>query len=519
MRQYRGTLPSLPRWAIAALSVIALFAGDRAGAPARTTRRLHRTIAGRVVDEQGEPIEGAMLWWHVTYSSEDDDKFLVHGTSDAQGNFQMRSPSEWLSNEINLQRDFIWVHAEGKGLKVVRAAGGLVAIEKPAPWEISLPAADAANIVIEDPAGNPLPNASIELWNFLAPNTAYDIVPLSIRAALRVVSDDRGRAVLPSHPSQGLDSVRIAAGKFGLQQIRFNPLLDGADFNIRLRATRSIEGRLIASDPKWVRGVRVHLETSASPLLTEKVKLKNGKVVQMAIWETEGVSTITTDDTGSFVVPAIAEGKPRIWVDVPKDSPVLPRIPTNLQQLPENGRFDVLLDQAVEVSGLVLTRDGDRPVKDAVVSVSQTFTSHFANHKTDENGRYFAKALPGEARLQLIYVPEPISPMHAYAGENVTAFDVPQGVPQAEAPTLFLSPTRPIEGKVVDAQGRPVPDASIHGTSGNRICGFGRTDSNGLFTMRVPEEIELSFVEVILIGPDNRASRKTFPFKAGISWN
>jgi hypothetical protein len=54
-----------------------------------------------------------------------------------------------------------------------------------------------------------------------------------------------------------------------------------------------------------------------------------------------------------------------------------------------------------------------------------------------------------------------------------------------------------VAGKLIDADGKPMPNVRINGVSGNRRYGFGNTNDKGEFTLdRVPKEIELENFEI-----------------------
>ncbi len=222
-----------------------------------------RRISGRVLDSKGQPVKAARLWW-VVVDDPVKEQLTVKGTSDAEGRFTLEAPAAWKPQQpARVPADMLWVFAPGKELTVVRAtkpAGDNKEKEKGSPLMVSLAPASETEYTVVDETNRPVAGAVLEPWHYLTARR-YDFVLSGIRDLLRRTTDASGRVRLSSLSRDALYDVQIHAAKFGTQLRQVGgPVRQRLQPKIALRATGRIEGRLIASDPKWVRGIKLPFE-------------------------------------------------------------------------------------------------------------------------------------------------------------------------------------------------------------------------------------------------------------------
>ncbi|MBN1854457.1 MAG: hypothetical protein JW829_17125, partial [Pirellulales bacterium] len=134
-----------------------------------------------------------------------------------------------------------------------------------------------------------------------------------------------GRVSLPGLPRQGLSSVQVTSEMYGtwIQMFALDKPIPPVT-TIRLPAAGRVEGRLIADDPKLIRGVRMHLSTYGSPfqnLTLPSVPGSGNASAPSTSLPSFGVAEAVSDNEGHFVVPAIPEGKLKVRVQIDKHLP------------------------------------------------------------------------------------------------------------------------------------------------------------------------------------------------------
>lgn len=433
------------------------------------------TIAGRVLDDKGQPIAGADVWMPVKF--DDTPETTPHATSDAQGRYTLAVPARWKDQPL-LERNFIlWAYARDHRLAAATARKTLME-KKPVPVDVTLgPATDTAFRVI-GPDGRPSVGATVEPFHFKSPR-AYDIVPSAVLPTVRATTDAIGRAALPALPREGFYTVQVMTEATGTQQLRLRDMAgEPAERGIRLRPAGRIEGRIIADRPEWAKGVKVYLSTS-------------GRTYDIAFDRTEGQAQATSGPDGTFVVPAIAGGRLSIMAGVDKTLPVRPRLPQNLD-IPagQTTRVEIPMVPAVKVAGVIRVAGTGQPVKGASISVGYGAPRQSDRVETDAQGRFTAHVLPGDVTMHVISMPDGFVQLGEPWAEK---HRVPEGK-TFDLPAIEVVQGITVTGRLVDAENRPVAEISLNGISGNRRYGFGRTDKKGAFSLsKAPAGLEMSY--------------------------
>ncbi len=436
------------------------------------------TVAGRVLDDKGQPIAGADVWLPVKF--DDTPEMTPHATSDAQGRYTLSLPARWKDQPVPQRNFILWAYARDHRLAAATAWKTLTE-KTPEPVDITLgPATDTAFRVI-GPDGRPALGATVEPYHFKTPR-AYEFVPATLLWLVRASTDASGRAALPALPREGFSSVQVMTGATGVQQLRLRDMAsEPAEREIRLRPAGRIEGKVVAERPEWAKGLKVYLSTSDP-----------SDPYDIGFNRTAGNAQVTSGPDGTFVVPAIAGGRLSIMVGVDNALPVRPRLPENLD-IPagQTTRVEIPLVPAVKVAGVIRVAGTGQPVKGASISVGFGSPRQSDQVETDAQGRFTAHVLPGDVTTQVISMPDGLVQLGAPWAEK---HRVPEGAQTFDLPAIEVVKGHTITGRVVDAQDRPVADVSLNGVSGDRRYGFGQTDKNGAFSLSdVPAGLEMSY--------------------------
>jgi beta-lactamase regulating signal transducer with metallopeptidase domain/protocatechuate 3,4-dioxygenase beta subunit len=463
-----------------------------------------RLISGHVVDSNGQPVKAARLWWVVLDNYPDYRKFTSEGTSDAQGRFALEAPAAWKPPEPGrVPADMLWVLAPGKDLKVVRAPGGLTVDTKNRGFVISLAAATETEYEIRDEQGRPVAGAVAEPFHYRTPR-ATEYVPTRIRELLRRTTDQSGRVRLTSLSRDALYNLQIQAAGFGAQKQRLDgPEELSPERKITLRRAGRVEGRLIADDRKWARGIKLHFQTEQSPWKTLPFTDPDGTQRQRIIWETEGEILVETDAQGRFEIPEMAPGRGSIMVvDLPASSTVAPQLPAELfVKAGETVRVEIPMAKLVRVKGTIRTDDTQAPVVGAEVFVRYGQWLQAEHVISDGQGHYHARVLPGPVYMQVISMPQEIARHYEEIGEvGVKRVKVGGAVEEFELPPIVLAATEIRAGTLIDQEGQPIGHARVSGIRGNRLYGFAETNGRGEFSLQLPKKLAMDWYRVAIPG-------------------
>ncbi len=360
------------------------------------------------------------------------------------------------------------------------------------------PAADI-EFQVHDSEGRPVRGARIETdWGYFScvreAACGADVrptqwqIPPAIRDLGRTTTDASGRAHLVSFRT--VRDLKVTAPGLGTQVIRMPEAQERSlKRTITLLPVGRIEGRLIADDPRFVRGLKIWVRTWEQ---------SEGSI--SARWSgIEGTEIVSVDADGRFSIPAIARGTLAARVLDGQAHPRLPRIPQSIEVTQgKTADVQIHLEPTVLVEGLVQTKETHRPVAGVRVTLRADECDHVIDVTSDAQGRYQARVLPGWVSMSSM-LPDDFS-AHYLVIE--WPFEVPRvrvkptanGQP-FQLPATVLIPTTPVKGTVVDTEGRPVFGATARGNSGKRRF-FGATNVRGEFQIQIPEGIKLDSYDV-----------------------
>lgn len=445
-------------------------------------------IVGSVTDESGVGIHGAKLWLPLKHY---DDTRLAKAATTETGAFTLRVPAAWTEPGAFVPVWTIWCHAQDHQIAAASAPEQLHR-NSDSPIEIVLQSSTDTGFEVKDVAGVPIAGARVEPMTFFVRN--YGAIPPQLCEVIAEETDEDGRVLFPEMGRDRLSSVQVTAEGYGVQYLRLpNSAMEPAMRTITLRPTGRLEGWLISDDKTAIKSARVSVSQQ-----------------DFRGQETSGRALAEVDDDGRFVVPAFAEGAIRLSIRVEPSLALRPRIPEDLEiYAQETTRVEVPFERTVRVRGRVETNGDGEPVAGGLVSVQYDSLRQSDLVRTDADGRFETNVLAGDVRRQLIM--RPIEYSH-WIVENAgwrNSINVPAGVETFDLGPLELIETLERPARLVDRSNRPIAEAKIRASTGNRVYAFGETDASGAFTLRLPKGFEIEKYSV-------SRSRETGPSVAAV---
>jgi hypothetical protein len=324
------------------------------------------------------------------------------------------------------------------------------------------------------PDGQPLPGAAVEPRLFETP-LAREIVPEELMPHFRTLTDAEGRVRFPGLPRKELFTVRIIAKGLGIQEQRVDEQPNTAPLRtIRLGPVGRIEGRILADKPEVVRGVRLALRTVSYSHSQQPPPW----------WPIEGFAVVETDSRGRFAVPAIATGALEIGAAVDETLGLQPKLPEHYDVNLKAGQtttVELPMIPTVPVRGSIRVQGTLEPVPKTEIFIQYGVFGHQGTTVVSgADGKFAARVLPGQVRLQVIVLPEQYARLHSQMFPSAV---VPNDAKEFELPPIEVAPARILSGRLIDEHGRPVAEAMLSIIEGDRYYGVGSSDKEGRFSM------------------------------------
>ena len=435
-------------------------------------------IRGRVVDQQGDPIAAAKLWYEYAFSMHTSERLAVSARSDAEGRFTLEVPVRTEEDGFTEMKSDVWAFSRRYclGTGSPRSAQ---AKQGPDGLRIELNPATDTSLRVLDPDGLPVPGVIVEPANYRA-TRGFDLVPDGAKPLVGARTDASGRVKLPALARDHLFSVWVTTEAYGVQTQRFIVQADQpAEQTIRLRPTCGIEGRVIAEKPEWARGIRL-------VFTTEEKLIAGGR---RPPWPTEGRGDATTDENGRFEIPVIAAGRlSMIDTVIDERLPVRPQLPQRFE-LPagETTVVELQMRQLVDIRGSIVAKDTREPLPGIEVHISYGGFWQGTNAVSDAKGQFSARVLPGQVRFQPMNLSQ-TNYLHLGARRP---HNVPQDAVSVVLRPIEVVPCKPLGGRLVDQDDLPVDDAQVFAIYGNRVCSWATSGKDGRFELpKIPLSVE-----------------------------
>ncbi|HEV3340378.1 MAG TPA: carboxypeptidase-like regulatory domain-containing protein [Pirellulales bacterium] len=421
-----------------ALAAARIQAAESPAQSANASDKVVAKLAGIVVDDQGAPIAGADVaysWW-VRGKNQS-----VAGKSDDQGRFVL-APPEMVGGAAGTSAE-IWAGIAGRRV----AHEVLFADGKPPAEELRLTLRPAAKVAVKvvGPDGKPVRKARLALPMVTREGGRSTIVPEALLPCTDATTDDEGTATITAFDRGGLSELRVTTAEYGSQSKHLAPSgqATGEPLVVTLRSAGRVRGRLISSEPDLIDGVAISLiSISRDPARAAEATI--------------GSAVATSDKSGRFEVPAIAEGTiGYISVESKPGRPFLPDPPAETSLAAgQTANIEIPFRRAVQVRGVIRQETTGKPLADVSVSLSREGAGSSSSAITDSNGRFDFVLVSGPYNLFVISLPT-----HDVPGWfKQRHFQVPGGVNDLELPPVDLVVAR---GRVVDGAGNGVAGAKI----------------------------------------------------------
>jgi hypothetical protein len=304
--------------------------------------------------------------------------------------------------------------------------------------------------------------------------------------AIRSVADKNGHAPLPAISRDGFTNVKVTSRSLGEQQLSLRGhAAEPAQREVRLRPAGRIEGHVVGARPEWTRGVKIYVSTHSSSDAAGQAAPIPPEPFGHAADNTEGLAEVITGDDGTFIVPAIAEGKLVVFAKVNQALPVRQR-PIGDVEIRSNQttKLAIFLQKAVRVRGSIRVKVSHEPVAGASISVAYGLgdgqkkiqPDGISMCASDAMGRFETYIMPGEVGMSVFGLPEPFVRPEGPLFERISR--VADNAETVELPPIEVARGVTVNGRLVDAQDRPIGDAQLSAGPASAI-----TDRNGDFTM------------------------------------
>lgn len=317
-----------------------------------TTSTKRRSVAGIVVDEHGEPVEGARV------VLTENGTTVISGFSTRRGRFTLRGPDRPLKvtasmpGRASAQAD-VTDPGNVRDIELMLGAGG----EEPAPAESTGPVSG----VVVDPEGKPLAEAYVVCANNPRLNAISDA-----QGAFTIASGADGCEAAASHPEHGTSAtVTLHAGKAN---------------RIEFQQPGMISGSVVDEKGKPVTSFNISIDSYASPSGERDTSLYRSRHFDSP----SGEFTFDKLEPGQYVLAASAEGHP------PQKSR-----PVQVEAGQRARGVQITFETGATLSGLVYDRENNQPIEGVRVrldAVTGGPGSVFAT--TDATGHYTLAGVP-----------------------------------------------------------------------------------------------------------------------------
>ena len=396
-------------------------------------------LVGRVVDEAGRAVAGAEVRGFATTDRRGrrmrDQEALVW--TDDRGRFQLRGLSTEAPYELKVVATG-FAPAEAEAL--TPAAGQAVA-----PLEIVLLQGRRATGRVIDTEDTPVAGARVSLWPALG-GSGPEIFLRRIRegdpSQVTVTTDGDGRFTFADLAGGHYD-LEVAAEGFAPTRVRGVEIPDRGDQaelgTVILEPGVALSGRVVDPDGQPLEGAQITVSQDRFP----------GFVFRPPPGEDEG---IRSDVDGHFVVEDL---RPESLVNLSINlQGYLGRSMTGVGVPPEEP-LTVVLEPAATLTGKVVDEQGD-PVSQALVLLVKDgagFRAERHHGVVEEEGHFEIQGLK-TGNYQLMVRSQGYLPVEDRFVEVVVGKTIP-------SLTITLRRGATVEGRVVSAQGEPVPGAHV----------------------------------------------------------
>ncbi|HEV3024298.1 MAG TPA: hypothetical protein VGX76_17605, partial [Pirellulales bacterium] len=398
-----------------------------------------KALQGVVVDETGQPLEGADVFFLTFVTGKQVE---VATQSDDEGRFGLAAPDE-VEGGTEWPAGVLWAIARGRRSTHQRLFWK-PAEPHPESLRLVLPPPAETMVKVVGPDDQPLVGAQITVPTVSDPDGSNAPVPKRVAELTTVTTDGAGMAMLTSIGPDEVSAVEVTTPELGVQTQYLQRSAPGTERNvtIKLRRVGRIQGRIEAPDRALVEGVGVYVVS---------YPFEQPPPADFTL----GSASVVSDADGKFEVPALAEGKlMHIFASAPLDQAFLSVPPENVSLVAgKTAELTIPLRPAVRVRGVVREKASGKPLVGVAVGLLDGHGGS-AGVPTSVDGRFEFLHLPGQVRMYLFFGKPRELP--GWFRQQILTLRV--GEKELEFPAIELAVA---QGRVVDGAGNAVAGARI----------------------------------------------------------
>jgi hypothetical protein len=290
---------------------------------------LEQEISGEVVDDNGNPISNAEVFWATCGNPKTGCPYTDHWSmefarkrneirvdpvrSNTDGKFRIHVPAV---DKTAYVPDRLWAFAPGYCAAVATIPDSSA---NQSAIRLVLNPPSRFRVKVLQPDGKPIPGATVSVTALGIETERCSILegelffpPDDLVAQTAVTTDEQGVAVMPAWRAGDVLRVDITTPAFGHQTCysRWVVPKRPSEWEVKLMSVGKLQGRVVADGPYSVQGLNVHVKTMSHPASRSYAVLEYINSPPVPSFQSSE-ATVTTDSEGRFEIPVIAHG----WID------------------------------------------------------------------------------------------------------------------------------------------------------------------------------------------------------------
>ena len=381
---------------------------------------------------------------------------LEHTKTDARGRFEFNL-AEQTSTVTPMTTFAVLVKRNGYNIAWIPTRGqypqSLV--------EVTLADEQQVKYQILGPDRKPIPGARVSpVYVNLSGQRSVTLPDTKLADALGATTDAEGRAVLRGVAAKDITSLAVTSERFGKQQFsRWGG--DGVPSELVLRTTGRVVGQVDVPSGIDPTQIRFNLGTYAVR------RQREGEL------RCSGVTEVSPDASGRFVIPAIATGQLRGVARVPAGFAAVEEMPQDLMVAAESDLQMVIpFRRGVRVRRRLTERDTGQPIVGARVILQGKGLSRTV--VTDQDGQFSAWLHPKTEYHTAYDIP------NGYLQQNRNDRQTQVGGGDTDLPDIEYLRASEISGRVVDSAGQPQANVRLLANWNDPEEDFGDSPVDGI---------------------------------------
>lgn len=467
-------------------------------------------ISGRVLNDEMHPVPSAEVGlqvWEPNRNKLPDDEFIATSFTDKDGHYELSIPAN-----LDPAKTWgtVWAVADGFIPKRATFESDINDLTSRS-WDLRMIRAKETTLEIHDAQAIPAAGVRVAVTSQRLPESIGWPTPRSWLSKLTVETDAEGRVRLPHVLPDALAGLSLSfpnqSSTIELDQnyyLNVRPATTSPEFRLQLPPTGRVRGQLTGERLANLSERRITLKTECWP-------------ASQSLPGAWGIATVAVDADGRFDVDGLAAGSLSILPFLPDDQPLRAEIPPRLKVTDsQTTDVEIKIQRGVRIVGQVRKSDTKEPCADVayklIYGASARDKSGMLDSfevRTDKNGEFSAYVPPGPIELRMSrgfrgYMEDVWwGPHKGYLGAR---YEVPAGSESFDLEPIELVPEVPVNGRLVDADGKPLTDWTVYGYPDvpgkprdefrmNCVAGVS-TDQTGKFEGRYPQTVPPAFWNV-----------------------